>query len=149
VTRLDDLSGKEVFVNPLTVYPASLENLNKSLEGEGKKPVIIKLADNELGDEDLLEMVSAGLIPATVTINVRALFWAKVFDHLHLCSQCILSGEEQLGFRQKQLYHRHKTCQLTVAPPPGTPQSAQFPFWTDSLTLRQILHFCRYTFSSR
>jgi membrane-bound lytic murein transglycosylase MltF len=98
VTKLDDLSGKEVFVNPLSVYPASLDNLNRSLESRGKKPVIVRLADKELGDEDLLEMVSAGLIPGTVTINVRALFWAKVLDRLHLCSQCVLSNEEQLAW---------------------------------------------------
>ena len=98
LTNLDDLGGKELFVNPLTVYPASLEHLNKSLKSKGKKPAIIKPADNELGDEDLLEMTNAGLIPATVTINVRADFWAKVFDNLHLCSQCTLSNEEQLAW---------------------------------------------------
>jgi membrane-bound lytic murein transglycosylase MltF len=75
-----------------------LQNLNKSFEGEGKKPVIIRLADKNLGDEDLLEMVNAGLIPATVTINVRARFWARVFDHLRLCSECVLSNEEQLAW---------------------------------------------------
>lgn len=98
VTRLEDLSGKEVLVNPVTVYAASLQNLNKALESKGKKPVIIKLADKELDDEDLLEMANAGLIPATVTINTRAVFWAKVFDHLHPCSACVLSKEEQLAW---------------------------------------------------
>jgi membrane-bound lytic murein transglycosylase MltF len=98
ITNVQDLSGKEVFVNPLTVYPASLEKLNKSFESQGKKPIVIKFADPELGDEDLLEMVNAGLIPATVTINMRAIFWAKVFDRLHLCSQCILSDDEQLAW---------------------------------------------------
>jgi membrane-bound lytic murein transglycosylase MltF len=97
-TNLDDLSGKEIFVNPLTVYYQSLLDLNKSLESMGKKPVILRPADKNLGDEDLLEMVNAGLIPATVTINVRAAFWAKVFDHLRLCSACILSNEEQLAW---------------------------------------------------
>ena len=98
VTNLNALSGKEVFVNPLTVYPESLRNLNKSLESNGKKPVTVKSADKNLGDEDLLEMVNAGLIPATVTINVRALFWARVFDHLHLCSECVFGHEEQLAW---------------------------------------------------
>ena len=98
VTSIEDLSGKEVFVNPLTVYIASLENLNKSLEANGKETVLIRPADKNLGDEDLLEMVNAGLIPATVTINVRALFWDQVFDHLHLCSGCVLSNEEKLAW---------------------------------------------------
>lgn len=74
VTSLDNLSGKEIFVNPLTVYYQSLQDLNKSLEGSDKKPAILEPADKNLGDEDLLERVNAGLIPATVTINVRAQF---------------------------------------------------------------------------
>src|SRR5215469_4316241 len=41
VTNLDGLSGREVFVNPLTVYSESLQKLNKSFEGKGKKPVIV------------------------------------------------------------------------------------------------------------
>src|SRR6516225_2362488 len=97
-TNLNDLSGKEIFVNPLAVYSESLQNLNKSLAAKGKKPVIVRSADKNLGDEDLLEMVNAGLLPATVTINVRAQFWAKIFDHLHLCSECVLSNEEQLAW---------------------------------------------------
>lgn len=98
VTNPNDLSGEEVFVNPLAVYSESLRNLNKSLEAKGKKPVIVRIAEKNLGDEDLLEMVNAGLIPATVTINVRAQFWVRVFDHLRLCTECVLSNEEQLAW---------------------------------------------------
>jgi membrane-bound lytic murein transglycosylase MltF len=98
VTNLSDLSGKEVFVNPLAVYAESLRNLNKTLEAEGKMPVVVRFADQDLGDEDLLEMVNAGLLPATVTINVRAQFWATVFDHLRLCAECVLSRDEQLAW---------------------------------------------------
>src|SRR6516225_4498263 len=37
VTNLSDLSGKEVFVNPLTVYSESLQNLNKSLAAKERR----------------------------------------------------------------------------------------------------------------
>lgn len=95
---LEDLSGEEVFVNPLTVYPESLQGFNKSLQTKGKKPIKVIPADKNLGDEDLLEMVNAGLIPATVTINVRAVFWSKIFGGLRLCTSCVLSKEEQLAW---------------------------------------------------
>lgn len=95
---LEDLSGKDVFVNPLTVYPESLQSFNKSLQAKGKKPINVIPADKNLGDEDLLEMVNAGLIPATVTINVRGVFWSKVFEGLRLCTACVLSNEEQLAW---------------------------------------------------
>jgi membrane-bound lytic murein transglycosylase MltF len=98
LSTLDALSEKEVFVNPLTVYYQSLQDLNKTLASKGKQPIIIKAADDNLGDEDLLEMVNAGLIPATVTINLRARFWAKIFGQLRLCEGCVLSNEEQLAW---------------------------------------------------
>lgn len=88
-TKLQDLSGREVFINPLTVYSQSLQKLNRTLEDQGQKPMVVKSADSNLGDEDLLEMVNVGLIPATVTTNFRAAFWAQVFDHLRICADCI------------------------------------------------------------
>jgi membrane-bound lytic murein transglycosylase MltF len=98
LTNLDDLSGKTVYVNPLTVYGASLDRLNNSLKAQGKKPVIVRPADANLGDEDLLEMVNAGLIPATVTIDMRARFWATVLPGLRVCSLCTLSAKENLAW---------------------------------------------------
>lgn len=102
ISNLEDLSGKEIFVNPLTVYYQSLLNLNKKLESKGEKPMILRSADKNLGDEDLLEMVNAGVIPATVTINVRARFWAKVFNGLRLCEGCVLNDQEQLAWAMRK-----------------------------------------------
>lgn len=98
LNNLDDLSGKKVFANPVTVYYQQLQELNKTLEKEGKKPVILRAADKNLTDEDLLEMVNAGLIPATVTQSIRAEFWAKVYPHLRLCSGCVLTTDAQLAW---------------------------------------------------
>lgn len=97
VTNLQDLSGKEVFVNPLTDYYATLQNLNKDFEKSGKPPILVKPADTNLTDEDLLEMVNAGLIPATATIDIRAGFWSKVLPHLTLHPNIILKEDGQLA----------------------------------------------------
>ncbi len=98
VTNLEDLSGKAIFVNPLTDYYATLRNLNKEFQKSGKPPILVKSADANLTDEDLLEMVSAGLIPATATINIRAEFWSKVFPQLTLHPNIVLKEEGQLAF---------------------------------------------------
>jgi len=98
VATLEDLSGKEVYVNPLTVYSENLQALSASLQKAGKAPIIVKSADPNLTDEDLLEMVNAGLIPATVTLNVRAQFWSKVLPGLTLHPDMVLKEEGQLAF---------------------------------------------------
>ena len=53
--------------------------VNDSLRKQGKPPILIESADKNLLDEDLLEMVNAGIIPATVTITDRAQLWSTCF----------------------------------------------------------------------
>jgi len=101
ITGLEDLSGKEIYVNPLTVYYENLQHLSESLQNAGKPPILVKKADPNLTNEDLLEMVNAGLIPATATINIRAVFWSKVFPHLILHSSIILKEDGQLAWAMR------------------------------------------------
>jgi membrane-bound lytic murein transglycosylase MltF len=72
--------------------------VSTSLQKKGKAPILLKKADPNLTDEDLLEMVNAGLIPATVTINIRAEFWSKVFPHLILHPNIVLKDDGQLAW---------------------------------------------------
>src|SRR5208283_5446316 len=57
ITTIEDLSGKEVYANPLTVYYENLQGLSESLQKAGKPPILVKAADPNLDDEDILEMV--------------------------------------------------------------------------------------------
>ena len=63
---VDDLSGREVFVRKSSSYYESLQTLNKSLASRGKPPVEIVEAPEALEDDDILEMVNAGLVDITV-----------------------------------------------------------------------------------
>jgi membrane-bound lytic murein transglycosylase MltF len=102
IASLEDLSGKEIYVNPLTVYYENLQRLSASLQKQGKAPILLKEADPNLTDEDLLEMVNAGLIPATATINIRAEFWSKVLPHLILHPNIVLKEDGQLAWATRQ-----------------------------------------------
>ncbi len=82
VSTLADLGGKEVYVNPLTTYYANLQKVNEDLQKAGKTPIVIKAADKNLMDDDLVQMVNAGLIPATVTNKQKAALWAQVLDKI-------------------------------------------------------------------
>jgi membrane-bound lytic murein transglycosylase MltF len=80
----DDLSGKQVFVRRSSSYYESLVALNAALQSRGKPPVTIKEAPESLEDDDLLEMVNAGLVEAIVVDNFVAEFWQKVFSNIVL-----------------------------------------------------------------
>jgi membrane-bound lytic murein transglycosylase MltF len=82
LASIDDLSGKEVFVRRSTSYWTHLEHLNARFAKEQKPPVILKEAPEDLQDDDLLEMVNAGLVGTIVVNQYQALLWAQVFKKL-------------------------------------------------------------------
>jgi membrane-bound lytic murein transglycosylase MltF len=54
-----------------------------------------------LSEEDLLEMVNAGLIPATVSLNVRAQLWSKAFPNI-VVSPAVLKEDGELGWAMRK-----------------------------------------------
>ncbi len=98
VASLQDLSGKKVFVNPVTTYYGNLEKVNDSLRKQGKPPILIESADKNLLDEDLMEMVNAGILPATVTITQRAKLWASVFHNITPHPSIVIANQEDLAW---------------------------------------------------
>jgi membrane-bound lytic murein transglycosylase MltF len=82
VASLDDLAGKEIYVRPSSSYAEHLKALNARFKTEGKDPVSIDFAPEILEDGDILEMVSAGLVPATVVDEFMADLYLQVFPNL-------------------------------------------------------------------
>jgi membrane-bound lytic murein transglycosylase MltF len=82
IATLDDLAGREVFVRHGSVYAESLTELNARLKSRGRAPVIISAAPAVLEDDDVLEMVNAGLAPITVVDYYLAEFWSQVFTQI-------------------------------------------------------------------
>ena len=82
ITTVDDLAGQEVFVRKGGSYDESLTRLNEQLKARGKPAVVMTVAPDVLEDEDVLEMVNAGLAPITVVDDYLAEFWSKVFTDL-------------------------------------------------------------------
>ena len=102
VSSLQDLGGKKVFVNPLTTYYGNLEKINESLRKQGKPPILIESADKSLMDEDLLEMVNAGILPATVTLAERAKLWGSIFPNITPQPNLVVAKEGNLAFAMRK-----------------------------------------------
>ena len=90
VVTLEDLSGQEVFVRKGSIYEESIVELNKQLQAAGKPLVLVTAAPDVLEDDDVLEMVNAGLMPITVVDDYLADFWRKVFTDLTVHSDVTL-----------------------------------------------------------
>ncbi len=95
---LDDLAGKEVWVRRSSSYYESLAALNASFEAAGKAPMTLNPADEHMEDEDLLEMVNAGLIPLIVVDEHKAELWAEVFNAITVRSDLAVRTGGQLAW---------------------------------------------------
>ncbi|MGD9285543.1 MAG: lytic transglycosylase F, partial [Desulfobacterales bacterium] len=102
IASLDDLSGKEIHVRKSSSYYESLVELNATLKKNGKKPVKLIPADDSLEDEDLLEMVNAGLIPMIVMDSHKAQFWTQIFKKIQVHAEISVrtGGEIAWAFRK-------------------------------------------------
>ena len=82
VASLGDLSGEQVFVRKSSSYYENLVALNRKFAAEKKPPVMLREAPESLEDEDLIEMLDAGLIPLIVVNKTTADFWKQVFPRI-------------------------------------------------------------------
>jgi membrane-bound lytic murein transglycosylase MltF len=109
LTSLFDLSGKQVHARKSSSYYESLRRLNSTLEAAGKKQVKIISADDNLEDEDLLEMLNAGVIGYMVIDNHKALFWEKILDKIKLYPNIRLRTEGTIGWAVRKNNPKLKT----------------------------------------
>jgi membrane-bound lytic murein transglycosylase MltF len=82
ISSLDSLSGQAVFVRKGSLYQENLVRLNSELKARGLAPVVINEAPVVLEDDDVLEMVNAGLVPITVVDDYLVNFWDNVFKSI-------------------------------------------------------------------
>jgi membrane-bound lytic murein transglycosylase MltF len=98
ITSRDDLSGKIVAVRGGSIYAESLEALNVSLKERKMAPVAIEPLPGTLEDEDILEMVNAGLVKATVVQDFTARFWKQILPSIVVHDQVTLRDGADLGW---------------------------------------------------
>jgi len=98
VSRLEDLGGKQVYVNPLSVNYEKLKEINEGLNKAGEPLIVIKAADKNLLDDDLVQMVNADLLPATVTSLERAKLWSQVLPNLTIHPDVVIVGGEDTAW---------------------------------------------------
>ena len=98
IDELDDLSGQSIHIKAGSSYRESLEQLNERFRGAGIADVEILDAPPLLQDVDLLEMVSAGLLPMIVMDDYKARFWAEILDGLTVREDLVIQSGRQIAW---------------------------------------------------
>ena len=91
IDTLDDLSGQRIYLRASSSYRSSVDELNRQFRDRGLAEILVDDAAELLEDEDLLEMVNAGLLDWAIVDDYKAKIWADVFQNLTV--------REDLAFR--------------------------------------------------
>jgi membrane-bound lytic murein transglycosylase MltF len=98
VATIDDLSGKAVQVRRSSSYYESLVALNERFKTAGKPEAKLVLVPDALEDEDMMEMMSAGLLSLIVVDDWKAAMWAQALPKLEVHDSIVLREGGTIGW---------------------------------------------------
>ncbi|MEF9942958.1 MAG: lytic transglycosylase F, partial [Burkholderiaceae bacterium] len=98
LTSIDELAGRTVHVRKASSYYDSLLALNQRLAAAGKKPATLVLVPDALEDEDMMEMLNAGLLNAIVVDDWKARMWAPVLTKIRINDAAAVRSGGQVGW---------------------------------------------------
>jgi membrane-bound lytic murein transglycosylase MltF len=98
VATLDDLSGKTLHVRSATSYLESATELNKRLRKARRKPAKIVKLPPELEDEDVMEMLNAGLLQLTIVDDWKARMWAQILPKIKVREDLVMRAGGYTGW---------------------------------------------------
>ncbi len=98
VATPDGLSGRTVHVRRASSYDESLVALHERFRREGKSEARLTIVPDALEDEDMMEMVNAGLYEAIVVDEWKARMWAQVLPKLVVNDKVALREEGRTGW---------------------------------------------------
>jgi membrane-bound lytic murein transglycosylase MltF len=92
------LSGKTVHVRLASSYHESLVALDARFVAEGRPPMQRVAVPDALEDEDMMEMVDAGLLDAIVVDDWKVRIWAPLLPKLHVNPGAVVREGGQVGW---------------------------------------------------
>jgi membrane-bound lytic murein transglycosylase MltF len=98
LASLDDLAGRTLYLRESSSYHESAETLSAKLVARGLKPIRIKAMPEALEDDDLIEMVNAGLLPWAVVDNYKPQLWKGVFTDLTVRNDLVFREGGRTGW---------------------------------------------------
>ena len=98
IDSIADLSGKTVSVLDGSAQLEDVRALNLAFQRRRAAPVIVQPAPKNFGDQDLLEMVNAGLVKAAIVDDYSAAFWQQILPNLRLRPEIAIGESGNLAW---------------------------------------------------
>ena len=91
VASFDDLVESGLYLRQSSSYAEHLAAFNAEREAAGKPAIPLEAAEPYLEDHDILDMVNAGLVPATVVDSHKLDLWTQVYGDIVVHSDLALN----------------------------------------------------------
>ena len=98
IQSIDELAGKTVHARKASSVYLSLVALNERFKKERKQQMKIILLPDALEDEDMLEMLNAGLLQAIVVDDWKAKAWAQFLTKVKVREDIALRPKTRMGW---------------------------------------------------
>jgi membrane-bound lytic murein transglycosylase MltF len=98
LASLDELAGLEVHVRQTSSYYESLRALNDRFRQARRPQMKLTLVPDELEDEDMMEMLAAGVLRIIVVDDWKAKIWAEIIPNLQLRPGLALRRGANIGW---------------------------------------------------
>jgi membrane-bound lytic murein transglycosylase MltF len=102
VASAEDMLASEVHVLPGSSYREYIAALNARRTADGRAAFPVVETDPNLTPEDLIEMVAAGIVPATVTDQLIAEFFVPIFPTLKVREDIVLASGQQIAWAMRK-----------------------------------------------
>lgn len=98
IKSLDKLGNDAIYVRKSSSYYEHLISLNHDRLATGKPVLNLLPADENLEDEDILELINAGILPLTVVDRFKAKIWSDVFTKLVVRDDIAISNNGSIAW---------------------------------------------------
>ena len=89
---LEELAGREVYVRASSSHAEHLRRLNEQWAQAGRRPIVIRPADENLEDGDILELVNAGVVSIAVVDGADADFYRPLLPALKVRDDLVVAS---------------------------------------------------------
>ncbi|HEX5131482.1 MAG TPA: transporter substrate-binding domain-containing protein [Candidatus Krumholzibacteria bacterium] len=102
LASVDALSGRTVHVRASSSYNEHLRVLNALFERAGTPPVNVVAVPDLLEDEDLMEMLDAGVVSTIIVDDWKAKMWAQVLPNIVVNENAAVHSGGQIGWAYRK-----------------------------------------------
>jgi membrane-bound lytic murein transglycosylase MltF len=95
---IESLAGQEIYVRESSSYFEHLRDLGRQFESRGLEAPIIRLIDELLEAEDILELLDIGTFGITVLDDYKADFWAELFPDVDVRHDLVVNEGGAIGW---------------------------------------------------